>query len=85
MEQNRVASMKFIINMKGKNVFTAEEIAELRVLITKRQNASRDEQKKIRRRMRAIGFYGQDDWGIHDCQLSDFEQLIKDGRIKIVD
>lgn len=71
--------------MKGKNVFTSAEIAELRALITKRQHASRDEQKKIRRRMREIGFYGQADWGIHDCQLSDLDALIKSGQIKIVD
>jgi len=71
--------------MKGKNVFTTKEIAELRVLITKRQHASRDEQKKIRHRMRAIGFYGQDDWGIHDCQLSDLDALIKNEQIIVVD
>lgn len=35
--------------------------------------------------MRAIGFYVYDDWGIRNCQLSDFEDLIKSGRIKIVD
>lgn len=34
--------------MKGKNTFTTEEISELRKLIMKRQNASCDEQKRIR-------------------------------------
>ncbi len=71
--------------MKGKNVFTAAEADQLRDLIKKRPHASRDEQKKIRNQMRAIGFYGRDDWGIQDCHLSDFEALIQSGQIKIVD
>lgn len=71
--------------MKGKSVFTIAEIALLRGLIAKRQNASRDEQKKIRSQMRAIGFYGRDDWGIQDCHLSNFDALIESGQIKIVD
>lgn len=32
--------------MKGKNVFTTEEAAELRALIAKLQYATRDEKKK---------------------------------------
>lgn len=71
--------------MKGKREFTAEEIAKLQELIKERQKASSNKQKSIRDRMRKIGFYGRDDWGIHDCQLPDLEELIKSGRIKIVD
>lgn len=70
--------------MKGKNTFTTEEISELRKLIMKRQNASCDEQKRIRNKMRAIGFYGKDDWGILDCQLSDLDALIKREQIRVV-
>lgn len=40
--------------MKGKNKFTQEEVAELRKLLTKRPNVSKDEQKKIRHRMRLM-------------------------------
>ena len=71
--------------MKGKDTFTSAEIAELRVLIAMRQNASRDCQKQIRNRMREIGFYGRDDWGIIDCKPVDLEELINTGRIKIID
>ena len=70
--------------MKGKNTFTTEEISELRKLIMKRQNASCDEQKRIRNKMRAIGFYGKDEWGILDCQLSDLDALIKREQIRVV-
>ena len=56
-------------NLLLSTTFTTEEISELRKLIMKRQNASRDEQKRIRSKMRAIGFYGKDDWGIFDCHF----------------
>ena len=35
--------------------------------------------------MRAIGFYGWDDWRIRDCQLSDLDALIKRGQIRVVE
>ena len=60
--------------MKGKNTFTAKEISDLKQLIRMRVNADRDAQKKIRRIMRSIGFYGSD-YGIVDCQVSDLEGL----------
>ena len=60
--------------MKGKNTFTAKEISYLKQLIRMRVNADRDDQKKIRRIMRSIGFYGSD-YGIVDCQVSDLEGL----------
>ena len=46
-------------------------------------NADRDDQKKIRRIMRSIGFYGSD-YGIVDCQVSDLEGLIRSGMIKVI-
>lgn len=70
--------------MKGKNTFTKSEIAELKQLINMRQNAPRDEQKRLRDRMRDIGFYGRDDWGIFDCQVSDLENLINSGNIRVI-
>ena len=71
--------------MKGKNTFTQYEIEQLKALIKERVQAPRDKQRHIRNKMRAIGFYGGDDFGIKDCQLSDFEDLIKSGRIKVLD
>ena len=69
--------------MKGKNTFTAKEISDLNQLIRMRVNADRDAQKKIRRIMRSIGFYGSD-YGIVDCQVSDVEGLIRSGMIKVI-
>ena len=69
--------------MKGKNTFTSEEISNLKQLIQLRVKADADDQKKIRRIMRSIGFYGSD-YGIHDCQVSDLEGLIRAGVIKVV-
>lgn len=69
--------------MKGKNTFTAEEISDLKQLIRMRVNADADDQKKIRRIMRRIGFYGSD-FGVFDCQVSDLEGLIRSGMIKVI-
>ena len=44
--------------MKGKNTFTQKEIDELKRLMTLRENStSKSEQKKLRDKMRKIGFY----------------------------
>ena len=71
--------------MKGKNTFTQYEIEQLKALIKERVQAPSNKQKHIRDKMRAIGFFGGDDFGIKDCQLSDFENLIESGRIKVLD
>lgn len=70
--------------MKGKNIFTISEIEQLKALIYLRAQADRDTQKSIRNKMRAIGFYGRNDWGIVDCQVADLEQLINSGKIKVI-
>lgn len=70
--------------MKGKNTFTAKEISDLKQLIRMRVNADKDDQKKIRRIMRSIGFYGSN-YGIVDCQVSDLEGLIRSGVIKVTE
>lgn len=70
--------------MKGKRIFTELEIEILRGLIKQRIKASRTAQKAIRQRMRTIGLYGMDDWGIRDLQISDLEWLIKSGRITVL-
>ena len=70
--------------MKGKNIFTRREADEIRALIRERNNADASKQKGIRAKMRRLGFYGKDDWGIVDFKLDDFEQLIRSGLIKIL-
>nr|WP_302987260.1 hypothetical protein [uncultured Alistipes sp.] len=69
--------------MKGKREFTESEIDRLRELIRKRVHATREKQKRIRDAMRRIGFYGQADWGIQDCQLEDLDGLIRSGQITV--
>ena len=72
------------MKMKGKNTFTKAEIAQLKQLIVKRCNAPSSEQKAIRDDMRAIGFYGRDDFGIVGMTVEKFEELIKNKDIKVV-
>lgn len=71
--------------MKGKDTFTLADIKKLEDLIILRNNAPSSEQKGIRQKMRNIGFYGKDDWGITDLQISDLKSLIELGRINITD
>ena len=68
--------------MKGRYVFTKSEINELRELIRQRVKADRSKQKGIRDKMRAIGFYGRDDFGIVDMTESDLDMLLESERIK---
>lgn len=69
--------------------YSSIEINILRKLISLRVEASQQRDKsaqtKLRNQMRGMGFYGQEYFGIHDLQLSDFENLIKEERIKISD
>jgi len=69
--------------VKGKKQFSSIEITELKSLIKERIKTDRSRQKGIRARMRKIGFYGSD-FGIFDLQPSDFDGLIKSGRIKVL-
>lgn len=71
--------------MKGKAKYTPAEIAQLEYLIKLRIKTPSSGQKAIRDRMRKIGFYGKDDWGITDMQVSDLHRLITSGRITVVD
>jgi hypothetical protein len=70
--------------MQGKNTFTQSEITELKQLIRDRIDANTSQQKSIRAKMRRIGFYGKNDFGINNLQPSDFEGLISSGQVKIV-
>ena len=69
--------------MKGKREFTESEIARLRELIKERVQAPKGKQTQIRNKMRRIGFYGQADWGIRNCQLADLDGLIRSGQITV--
>lgn len=71
--------------MKGTNVFTKSEINELRELIRQRVKADSSKQKRIRDKMRAIGFYGRDDFGIVDMTVEKFDKLIAYERIIVKD
>jgi hypothetical protein len=71
-------------NLKGKDTFTSDEISRLEDLIKLRLVTPASEQKTIRQKMRKIGFYGRDDWGIIDMQLSDLKRLIDTGKIKVI-
>ena len=64
------------MKIKGKKVFTKTEIEQLLQLIKERRQAPSDKQKSIRNKMRKLGFYGRDDWGITDCTETDLIQLI---------
>lgn len=69
--------------MKGKNEFTQIEINEIVALIRKRCSAPKSEQTNIRNKMRRIGFYGGDDFGVNDMTEEKFYSLIKSGIITI--
>ena len=71
--------------MKGKNVFTELEIEALRELIRQREKADSSKQKPIRDKMRAIGFYGRDDFGIVNMTVEKFDKLIAEEQIIVKD
>lgn len=67
-----------------RTAYTAQEIEKLKELIRQRVSADgKSAQKRIRDKMRGMGFYGSE-FGIHDCQVSDLERLIRNGEIKVV-
>jgi hypothetical protein len=70
--------------LKGKDEFTPDTINKLEELIKLRIKTPSSGQKSIRQKMRNLGLYGQDDWGITDMQVSDLHSLIKSGLIKII-
>ena len=70
------------MKIKGKKVFTKTEIEQLLQLIKERRQAPSDKQKSIRNKMRKLGFYGRDDWGITETDLI---QLISNGKITVKD
>lgn len=72
------------MSLKGKDTYTQNEIYQIIELIKLRVKASPSEQKRIRSKIRKIGFYGQDDWGISDLQVENIQLLISEKKIKII-
>ncbi len=70
--------------MKSKQVFSVEQVEEIRKLLREKMNKSDSEQKLIRDKIRALGFYIRDyHKSSRPFTVEDFDQLIKDGKIKI--
>ena len=74
------------MTMQHKNTFTEDEASRIRKLLHQKSRVlGKSEQKKIRDKLRSIGFYitdyNSDQSGF---TMFDFEDLIKIGRIKIV-
>lgn len=69
--------------MKGKTEFTEFEANQIRKLINQKLNASKNEQKTIRNKIRSFDFYFSDFSSKKGYTVQDFENLIKTGEIKI--
>ena len=70
--------------MRRKTEFTEFEANQIRKLINQKLNASKNEQKTIRNKIRNFGFYFSDFSGKKGYTVQDFENLIKTGEIKII-
>ena len=46
--------------MKGKNTFTQSEVNQITELIEKKLKANKEDQKKIRDKIRSLGFYSSE-------------------------
>jgi hypothetical protein len=66
-----------------KTTFTKSEYNELKKLISKKVLADRNEQKKIRNSIRKIGFHFSDFSSKKGYDISDLENLVHSGEIKI--
>ena len=71
------------MKMKGKDTFSTHDIERLRELIRQLEKAKSSDKKRIRDKMRDIGFYISD-FDINGCQVHHLDGLIKSGRIKII-
>lgn len=65
--------------MKGKDTFTKDEANRIVALIEQKLKAGKDEQKKIRDKIRALGFYSTDfDMGPgYGYTVEDFKRVVK--------
>ena len=70
--------------MKGKREFTEFEANQIRKLIKEKLIASKNEQKKIRNKIRSFGFYFSDFSNKKGYTVQDFDNLIRKKEIIIV-
>lgn len=64
--------------MKGKDTFTKDEANRIVALIEQKLKAGKDEQKKIRDKIRALGFYSSD-FGMgsgYGYTVEDFKRVV---------
>lgn len=72
--------------MKGRNKFTSKEFEQIKQLVKEKVEASSSEQKKIRDRIRRIGFYYSDFSDRKDgYTVFDLEMLVKSKKVLITD
>ena len=73
--------------MKGRAIFTSLEKQEIELLLTElRSGIMQDQQKRVRDKLRNLGFYITDFSGTYDgFTCSDFHSLIYNKRIKIIE
>lgn len=63
--------------MKGKSVFSKKEAEQIIFLIEQKLKADSTAQKRIRNKIRKMGFYGKDDFGISGgYTVEDFIRVI---------
>lgn len=62
--------------MKGKTHFTEKEIKAISQLIEEKLKAPSHKQKAIRDKIRELGFYGGDDFGLKNYTVADFLSVI---------
>ena len=72
--------------MKSKRDFTLEEVYKIKELIRLKLQASSEEQKKIRAKIRDIGFYWEDflprtEIPKVEYNVENFEKLVRNGSI----
>jgi hypothetical protein len=72
------------MNTKGKRTFTQDEFDRIRELVQNLRRADRDEQKSIRRKIRAIGFFISDFESGSGFTEGDLSDLVQTRQIKIV-
>lgn len=64
--------------MKGKSIFTKEEAIVIEALIKQKCAAEPSKQKAIRQKIRNLGFYAKDDFGISGgYTVADFRRVVK--------
>ena len=74
--------------MKGKKIFTSEEVFKIKELIRQKLQSSNNEQKGIRDKIRRIGFYWEENKKKTEIpkveyNIENFEELIRNRNITI--